>query len=257
MKPILHVSDIHAHLAWLEWIVKVSSGYGLICVSGNTLNLGAIDTDPEEQIAKVVPYLKRIEAPLVLVSGNHDELPLAGFESATWLRRFLEQNGEVAHEADNLDQALADAINDEGQQVGSREPVAPGRRFDGQALEPTGIGYVPKFQGNERHIAQRGKKGAHGLAFAHAGLAPEHDAARLAGQKGAGLQQVAVGVFADESILWIGKVAADVVPEATHLNGGVRRHPIAIPRNTSWPGATGAREGGGFCWEDIVRPVVP
>lgn len=92
MKPILHVSDIHAHLAWLEWLVKVSSGYGLICVSGDTLNLGAIDTDPEEQIAKVVPYLKRIEAPLALVSGNHDELPLAGFESATWLRRLRAKN---------------------------------------------------------------------------------------------------------------------------------------------------------------------
>lgn len=86
MKPILHVSDIHAHPAWLEWLVKKSPAYGLICLTGDTLNLGAIDTEPAEQIAKVVPYLKRIRTPMAIVSGNHDELPLVGFESATWLR---------------------------------------------------------------------------------------------------------------------------------------------------------------------------
>lgn len=86
MKPILHVSDIHANQAWLEWLVKESSGYGLICLTGDTLNLGAIDTDPAEQTARVVPYLKRVRSPLAIVSGNHDELPLVGFESSNWLR---------------------------------------------------------------------------------------------------------------------------------------------------------------------------
>lgn len=89
---MLHVSDIHAHSAWLEWLVKVSSRYGLICITGDTFNLGAIDTDPAEQIGKVVPYLKRIRAPLAIVSGNHDELPLVGFDSATWLRELRASN---------------------------------------------------------------------------------------------------------------------------------------------------------------------
>lgn len=92
MKPILHVSDIHSHPAWLEWLVKEAPGYGLISMSGDTLNLGAIEIDPEDQLARVVSSLKRIEAPLALVSGNHDELPLGGFESATWLHRLRAKN---------------------------------------------------------------------------------------------------------------------------------------------------------------------
>ncbi len=102
MKPILHVTDIHTHTDWLKWLVKVSPGYGLICLTGDTLNLGAIDTDPAEQVAKVVPYLKRIRAPLAIVSGNHDELPLVGFESATWLRELRAEDVWTDGDAFNL-----------------------------------------------------------------------------------------------------------------------------------------------------------
>ena len=103
MKQILHVSDIHAHPAWLEWLVNVSPGYGLICITGDTLNLGAIHTDPAQQLSKVVPYLKRIQTPLAVVSGNHDELPLVGFESMTWLSKLRAERVWVDGDAFRFD----------------------------------------------------------------------------------------------------------------------------------------------------------
>jgi predicted phosphodiesterase len=83
---ILHVTDFHANLRWYRWLVSVSSKYELICLTGDMLDLN-LQRAPAEQIDVIVPLLKSVEAPLAIVSGNHDSPAGARpqLEHGSWL----------------------------------------------------------------------------------------------------------------------------------------------------------------------------
>ena len=89
---ILHVSDLHARPAWFEWLTNESSKYDLVCLTGDILNLGDLDPEPDVQIATVLPYLQAIQSPLAVCSGNHDLLDNQGYHSAHWMTSLRRKN---------------------------------------------------------------------------------------------------------------------------------------------------------------------
>lgn len=94
---ILCVSDLHARPAWYEWLIRESTHYDIVCLSGDLLNLGDYDADPLGQAATVLPYLRAIKqrTSLATCSGNHDVLPQRGFETAQWMEPLREDGIHV------------------------------------------------------------------------------------------------------------------------------------------------------------------
>ncbi len=90
---ILHVTDFHANLRWYRWLVSVSSKYELICLTGDILDLN-LQRPQSKQLDLRVPLLKSVEAPLAIVSGNHDSLAGAGprLEHGSWLNEVRSEN---------------------------------------------------------------------------------------------------------------------------------------------------------------------
>jgi Icc-related predicted phosphoesterase len=82
---ILVLGDLHANQAWLRWLVTESRNFSLVCITGDTLNLGCTSRNPKEHLATVLRYLRAIQAPLAIVSGNHDVCTSAGFDEGQWL----------------------------------------------------------------------------------------------------------------------------------------------------------------------------
>lgn len=84
---ILHVTDFHCNERWFEWLAKVSYRYSLICITGDLLNLNP-HLPQDRQLDRVIPFLRSLECPLAVVSGNHDSAPGEGprMEQAQWLK---------------------------------------------------------------------------------------------------------------------------------------------------------------------------
>lgn len=85
---ILHVSDLHLHERWFEWLATAAPHRDLVCISGDLL-------DREhpilhlEQVGLVSEWLRRIEQPICLCSGNHDlewDHRYECWRPARWLR---------------------------------------------------------------------------------------------------------------------------------------------------------------------------
>lgn len=85
---ILHVTDLHLNPHWFEWLMADAPAHDLLCISGDLLS----DHDPApngRQIARATAWLRRIESPMVICSGNHDLEWNDASESwlpARWLR---------------------------------------------------------------------------------------------------------------------------------------------------------------------------
>lgn len=90
---ILHVSDFHANINWYRWLVRVSSNFELVCLTGDMLDLNP-QRPQAEQLDVIVPLLQTVGAPLAVVSGNHDSLPGSGPRLApgAWLKEVRGQN---------------------------------------------------------------------------------------------------------------------------------------------------------------------
>jgi predicted phosphodiesterase len=84
---ILHVADLHTDVKWFQWLVDISHLYSLVCLAGDALDLNPYRSHVG-QLEKVLPFLRAIDAPLAVVSGNHDSLAGAGprLEHAAWLQ---------------------------------------------------------------------------------------------------------------------------------------------------------------------------
>jgi len=80
---ILHVTDLHCD----ERLVGASSRYSLVCMTGDLLNLNPYLAH-HGQPDTVLSFLRRLRAPLALVSGNHDGVRGSGsrLENAQWMR---------------------------------------------------------------------------------------------------------------------------------------------------------------------------
>ena len=67
---ILHVSDLHYNKSHFEWVALQQDSFDIICMTGDFLDerLG----DELKQIEWVVAWIKSIQLPLFVCSGNHD-----------------------------------------------------------------------------------------------------------------------------------------------------------------------------------------
>lgn len=89
---ILHVSDLHSHEAWFDWLIAASPRYDLVCLTGDILNLGDLSTDVDKEIDSALTRLAAIRTPLALCSGNHDIHYLAGQDRAQWMQALRRKN---------------------------------------------------------------------------------------------------------------------------------------------------------------------
>lgn len=68
---ILHVTDFHFHPRWFEWLVEGAPPHDLLCISGDILSADS-PAAHGRQADQVVSWLRRVEVPMVVCSGNHD-----------------------------------------------------------------------------------------------------------------------------------------------------------------------------------------
>lgn len=81
---ILHVTDLHGHLPWYEWLARQAGNYDLVCVSGDLIDAGDF---VHQQIADVTAVLSSIKVPLAICSGNHDQVARAPeMLQAAWIK---------------------------------------------------------------------------------------------------------------------------------------------------------------------------
>src|SRR4029453_17891866 len=84
----LLVSDLHYALKQFDWVQRVASGYDLVVVAGDSLDISSY-VAVEAQIVVVSKYLRRMggQTRLVASSGNHDlnARGADGEQVATWL----------------------------------------------------------------------------------------------------------------------------------------------------------------------------
>lgn len=68
---ILHVTDLHFHTPWFDWVQQHASGFDAVVLSGDLLDrFGPCPI--EEQTAWVNRWLGQLPAAAVVCSGNHD-----------------------------------------------------------------------------------------------------------------------------------------------------------------------------------------
>jgi Icc-related predicted phosphoesterase len=89
MKSLL-VSDIHYRLKQLDWLASVASGFDLVVIAGDHLDVASA-VAIEAQVVVTLKYLQRIAATtrLVVSSGNHDlnGRSAAGEKTAKWMSK--------------------------------------------------------------------------------------------------------------------------------------------------------------------------
>lgn len=88
---ILHVSDLHSHVAWFAWLIA-QTDYDLICLTGDILNLGDLSSEIDREIDTALNRLVEIRTPLAMCSGNHDLHYLGGQDRAQWMKSLRRNN---------------------------------------------------------------------------------------------------------------------------------------------------------------------
>jgi Icc-related predicted phosphoesterase len=84
---LLHISDIHANDSWFAWLETVSSKFGLICLTGDLLDINT-HRPMAGQVDRVITRLRKIKTPMLVSSGNHDMVEGQGprLVGAAWLQ---------------------------------------------------------------------------------------------------------------------------------------------------------------------------
>jgi len=89
MKCLL-VSDLHYNLKQYDWVLKQSSSFDIVIISGDLLDVASI-VSPQAQIIVITKYLIRLKenSKLMVCSGNHDldGRNLAGEKFAKWMSK--------------------------------------------------------------------------------------------------------------------------------------------------------------------------
>jgi len=68
---LLHVTDLHLHPRWFEWLAESAPAHDVLCISGDLLSADS-PTPHARQVERVLGWLHRISSPMVICSGNHD-----------------------------------------------------------------------------------------------------------------------------------------------------------------------------------------
>ncbi len=98
MMKILHVSDLHSHVAWFDWLIA-QTDYDLVCLTGDILNLGDLSSEVDREINVALNRLVEIRTPLAMCSGNHDLHYLGGQDRAQWMKLLRRKNVWIDGEA--------------------------------------------------------------------------------------------------------------------------------------------------------------
>lgn len=86
---VLHVTDFHSQEEWYRWLVGAATSYDVVCLTGDLVDLEAVRARGGREFERVIDWIRQIEAPLLICSGNHDAgvADLLGGADATWLDR--------------------------------------------------------------------------------------------------------------------------------------------------------------------------
>lgn len=95
---VLVVADLHYNLRQFDWLLHAASGYDLVFVAGDVLDLaGHVDLDT--QVVVLTKYLAKLRAsaPVLVCSGNHDvdARDAAGERVAAWLQDLRDDDVRV------------------------------------------------------------------------------------------------------------------------------------------------------------------
>jgi Icc-related predicted phosphoesterase len=80
---LLHCTDLHFNQQWYEWIANQQEYYDAFCITGDFLD-ATQTTSLDAQIEWVSLWMKSIQKPLFVCSGNHD---YDDKESLEWLNK--------------------------------------------------------------------------------------------------------------------------------------------------------------------------
>jgi Icc-related predicted phosphoesterase len=89
---LLHITDLHSHSAWFDWLIAAAPRFDLVCVTGDTLNLGDLSSEIDREIDDALNRLVQIKTPLAICSGNHDLHYLGGQDRAQWMQALRRKN---------------------------------------------------------------------------------------------------------------------------------------------------------------------
>ncbi|MBF0266639.1 MAG: metallophosphoesterase [Gammaproteobacteria bacterium] len=76
MLKLLHISDLHNHKPYFDWILNQSGNYDALCITGDFIGATELITvfEPlEQQIEFVTSWLEALTKPTFICSGNHDD----------------------------------------------------------------------------------------------------------------------------------------------------------------------------------------
>lgn len=75
MLRILHVTDLHCHKPFYEWVSELADQYDVVCISGDLIGDGTAllhDENKQAQQDFVIQWLEKMTKPIFVCSGNHD-----------------------------------------------------------------------------------------------------------------------------------------------------------------------------------------
>lgn len=84
---ILHVADLHGNQAAMDWVADQSEKHDVTVIAGDFINMFSPGMD--EQIPRVLGWLKNFPGRLVACSGNHDFFPSTSTTRAYGKGRWL------------------------------------------------------------------------------------------------------------------------------------------------------------------------
>ncbi len=72
---ILHVSDLHFHQPWFDWVIKIAPNYDGVCLTGDLIDGFSMSVSVEHQSEVINRWLAGLQFPIFICSGNHDWSP--------------------------------------------------------------------------------------------------------------------------------------------------------------------------------------
>ena len=69
---LLHVTDLHYHWPWFQWVQREASKYEAVCFTGDFLHMFNRRVAHEQQAHDVLRWLNGFRTPIFVCSGNHD-----------------------------------------------------------------------------------------------------------------------------------------------------------------------------------------
>jgi Icc-related predicted phosphoesterase len=102
---LLHVSDIHLHRPWMDWVSSAASSVDAVILAGDLMN-GFSNVALREQMRLCRDWIVRLPVPTLVASGNHDHwmkdrrVSVDVAAEGGWIRHLRGQGNVVAVDGD-------------------------------------------------------------------------------------------------------------------------------------------------------------